>query len=639
MVPSSDGSRTHARRAQQNGVGTRLRNQQEANCTSTGRGNPTGHVDVKKPDSTPGPERASRRDAPPSQYMFIAVSGRPGLGVGIQPGLRSRAKAHVMHDYQRKTACKRGSAWKVTTPDTFGLLSKKDPNKSDPGDSSTGVKASEGRTWMELLAITVQGHQADISGPMDDLHESDEHDSVRRHNIPLGPTSGLNWPSLLQRPMINAQPRGNTQMDIFRALPIILTPWDETLISRWVNYDRIPWCPINGQSEWIPFIVNNPMLLHTNLYCWGMHFHAKLAGADATTFLKENPRILEHKVAAIHLMNRNLGTMSACNGATSVVATDEILAAVSIMANIELGFQSREEAARHMQGLETLLHMRGGMHSLSGLGKVGALLQRLISWNDMLCVELFGGTLRFPSQLPLRGGGYGYVTSVDAVCHLEPLQPRFAGNLQREVEGRMGEIHAICHETKARPMTTLTPAEKMVRHDIQLRLERRLCMATRITSVSASASLSRPQRASTGVNEMWRAVACAALMYVHHHIRDHSLHWPQFAALVIQLHGHYSLSVAHAQPGDGSAGDQPWDLLPAPLHLWVLAVGSVVSRHETWMINALADACRVRGCVTWPAFSSMLDQCPNLGEPDTVKFKSIWTLVAPVLGVSPFIVD
>ncbi|KAG9792197.1 hypothetical protein KCU88_g911, partial [Aureobasidium melanogenum] len=368
-------------------------------------------------------------------------------------------------------------------------------------------------------------------------------------------------------------------MDIFHALPIMLTPWDETLISRWLNYDRIPWCPINGQSEWIPFMINNAMLLHTNLYCWGMHFHAKLTEADATTFFRENPRILEHKVTAIHLMNRHLSTTSACNGATAVVATDEILAAVSIMANIELGFQSRDEAARHMQGLETLLHMRGGMHCLSGVGKVGALLQRVISWNDMLCVELFGGTLRFPSQLPLGDGGYGYIASDDAVCHLEPLQPRFAGNLQREVEGLMGEIHAICDETQARPMTTLTPADKLVRHDVLLRLERRLCMATRITSVSAS--LSRLQRTNAAcIDEMWRAVACAALMYVHHHVRDHSLHWPQFPALVTQFHGHYSLSVANTQPGGGS--DQPWDLLPASLHLWVLAVGSVLQPTNDW---------------------------------------------------------
>ncbi|EHY54322.1 hypothetical protein HRR83_008096 [Exophiala dermatitidis] len=565
------------------------------------------------------------------------MSGRPGLGSGIQPGLRSRAKAHVMHDHQRKSTHKRGSVWKVTTPDTFGLLSKKEPKQSDSADLSTGVKASGARARMELLELTMRGHHAIVSRTMtNDFHETDKQDAACRHKAPLGPTSGLNLSSLLQRLTIDTQPRGSTQMDIFHALPIMLTPWDETLISRWVNYDRIPWCPINGQSEWIPFIVNNAMLLHTNLYCWGMHFHAKLTEADATTFFKENPRILEHKVTAIHLMNRHLSTTSACNGATAVVATDEILAAVSIMANIELGFQSRDEAARHMQGLETLLHMRGGMHCLSGVGKVGALLQRVISWNDMLCVELFGGTLRFPSQLPLGDGGYGYIASDDAVCHLEPLQPRFAGNLQREVEGLLGEIHAICDETQARPMTTLTPADKLVRHDVLLRLERRLCMATRITSVSAS--LSRLQRTNAAcIDEMWRAVACAALMYVHHHVRDHSLHWPQFPALVTQFHGHYSLSVANTQPGGGS--DQPWDLLPASLHLWALAVGSVVSRHETRMINALADACRVRGCVTWAAFSSMLDQCPSLGEPDTVKFKSVWTMVATVLGMSSFFED
>ena len=111
---------------------------------------------------------------------------------------------------------------------------------------------------------------------------------------------------------------------------------------------------------------------------------------------------------------------------------------------------------------------------------------------------------------------------------------------------------------------------------------------------------------------MWRAVATAALMYVHHVMRGHALHWVQFPALVVQLR--HELGVAEMRS---------WDKAPA-LHVWVLAVGSVASQHEAWVVQMLAEACRVRGFTDWALFEGSLRTCPSMGRRDEEMFARVW---------------
>jgi hypothetical protein len=399
-------------------------------------------------------------------------------------------------------------------------------------------------------------------------------------------------------------------LDVFHTLPLQVQTWDETLINRWLNYDRIPWCPVNGQSQWIPFVTRSPVLLHTNLYCWGMHWHGKLEGIDQHIFLNQNPRILEHKIAAIQLINGYLESQTA--------VTDEVLAAVAIFINISMQFLNREEAASHMAGLETLVNLRGGLESLSGMGAVGVLLQRMISWNDLFYVELFGGDLRF-SVLPRWDEAWKALYSPladDPVTHLEPLQARFAGDLAHEITTLLREIQIVSSDIQARPSQTLTTAEKTLRHDNLFRFERRLCLATRITTVRHHPL----GGARESHDSMWRAVAYAALMFVHYHLRPgYQLHWAQFRALVVQLRGELS-----------SIKPETWDVVPA-LHLWVLTTGSWVSQREDWILRLLADACRVRGCLDRESFEEMLKFCPNTGETDEERFRIIWEDVVRLL--------
>ncbi|ETI20653.1 hypothetical protein G647_06995 [Cladophialophora carrionii CBS 160.54] len=548
---------------------------------------------------------------PSPDFMFIPMSSEPGRRATIRPDLRASAKAHVMHDYKRKTAEKRLAEWKISTPKNFSQTPK-EPLPEAPAFGPPTAFPQKVLSWqmVEFQTEEIQSEsEAKAASRKTTQSERPGHWSQQMSSL-VSPQTSAATVFKSQSAPIFTQPRGSNLLDVFSALPIQVQPWDETLITRWLNYDRIPWCPVNGQSQWIPFVTHSPVLLHTNLYCWGMHWHGKLTGTDQRIFLHQNPQILEHKIVAIQMINAFLESHA--------TISDEILAAVAIFINISLQFLDRDEAARHMVGLGTLLRLRGGLESLSRMGTVGVLLQRMISWNDLFFVELFGGNLRF-SLLPRWDEAWKAVYEplfADPVTHLEPLQARFAGDPAHEVMSLLREMQVVCCDIQARPLEMLTTVERTLRHDNLFRFERRLCLATRITPMLHHTQI----RAQENNNTMWRAVAYAALMYVHHHMRPgYALHWAQFRALSVQLRGELF-----------STNAESWDAVPA-LHLWVLAVGSWVSQREDWILNMLADACRARECETWNRFETILKLCPNIGSVDDERFRIVWDAVSQLL--------
>ena len=174
------------------------------------------------------------------------------------------------------------------------------------------------------------------------------------------------------------------------------------------------------------------------------------------------------------------------------------------------------------------------------------------------------------------------------------------------------DIQLMCVDVQARPFETLNTADRVVRHDGLFQLERRLCLATRITTLLGS----NQAAAQEDYTAMWRAVALSALMYVHHHLRPGwALHWAQFRALSAALHRELL-----------STRTQTWSECAA-LHLWTLAVGSWVSQKEDWILRMLADALRSYGIISWEAFELKLAQCPCVGGADSEKFAVIWECV------------
>jgi hypothetical protein len=579
---------------------------------SPGRSPSTGHRRPTQDGKAPSTKRKQKTKSQGRQipdaflegyqqrpsFMFVPMSNEAGGRSKVVAEHRASAKAHVMHDFQRRTAGQRLNSWKMTTPKTYSLAPKT-PNMMA---SDMRQPTSQPVVGWENMTVNKDLPERRVALKIQNVSTSDSSTPVssqRATNVASTRTFTSSQSSESRFSGLYLQPERNSRLDVFSTMPIDIQAWDQTLIHRWLNYDRIPWCPVNGQSQWIPFVTHSSLLLHTNLYCWGMHWHGKLTGVDSDIFLRENPQILEHKGAAIQMMNEKL--------ASGIGISYELLAAVCIFINVSLQFMDKDEASRHMKGLEAMVRMHGGLDNLSSIGTVGVLLQRMTSWNDLFYVELFGGGLRF-STLPRFEEAFQstYASVVDdPVTHLEPFQPRFAGDLAQEVTMLLREIQLVCDDLQSRPFDPRTVPEKTVLHDTLLRFERRLCLATRITTLN-------PNNTTPTLGSLWRAIAYAALMYVHHHIRGHPLHSPQFPALLVHLRHELHLT-----------GDECWHDIPA-LRIWTLAVGCWVSQGATWTAELLANVCRAMGCFSWEDFQTVLSLGPSLEESDEDKFRAVW---------------
>jgi hypothetical protein len=203
-------------------------------------------------DSTP--TRESRTPSP--KFMFVPMSSEPGRRAKVQPGLRASAKAHVMHDYQRKTAEKRLADWKLSTPASY---------LSAPSSNSIGTAIEQGSSvpsqivagWEPVVfeAPYAQGPRKSPSPESSSRPARRATPSVPQRSSPAkSPADPSNRPSQHLLPAFVSQPRGSGMLNPFHTFPIEIHTWDEVLITRWLNYDRIPWCPVNvSRSECAPF--------------------------------------------------------------------------------------------------------------------------------------------------------------------------------------------------------------------------------------------------------------------------------------------------------------------------------------------------------------------------------------------------
>ncbi|KPI35132.1 uncharacterized protein AB675_1376 [Cyphellophora attinorum] len=179
-------------------------------------------------------------------------------------------------------------------------------------------------------------------------------------------------------------------VDPYNWLPFQLEYDDSLLLYQFQNYERWPWCPVSGRSEWSAFTVSDELVFRVTMYSWSTHIrnrrppgYLESAKSLETTF--------KNKAKAISMVNQRLSDSNAA-------CSDEVLAAVAALTNIEVAFGTREEATIHINGLYTLVEQRGGLQTLRSPRQ--ELVQRLIAWNDLLYAELYGKGLVFP-QLDL----------------------------------------------------------------------------------------------------------------------------------------------------------------------------------------------------------------------------------------------
>lgn len=387
-------------------------------------------------------------------------------------------------------------------------------------------------------------------------------------------------------------------VDPFSTLAVDVNAKDEIFLYRFHKLDRYPWCPINGQSSWSTFALSDQLVFHATMFSWGMHFRHR---TPAPTHVEEM-QVMQHKLAAISLINHRLSYPEA---ATS----DATIAAVAALTNIALVIDSYPEASKHMRGLEAIVEMRGGLATL-GSG-VQLHLQRLISWNDLIYSEVFDEQLRFPpievwdeawSTFPSPNAS----TPLPGLSYTELRAARVPGH---EVLQILEDIRVLCHAEQASPLLQTDEQGRMKRGDMFHRIERRLRLI-----LQADAASGRNRWDAT----VWRAVSLAALVFTHHHLRGNPLKYRHFPVLSMQL---YDTLLTMSEDLSEFA------FAPAML-IWMLSTSAVVSSnaagvHQSF-VSMLTKACVTYGVVDRGRFLWTLSGFLWTGDADEKRYSKLW---------------
>ncbi|OAL39026.1 hypothetical protein AYO20_01777 [Fonsecaea nubica] len=397
---------------------------------------------------------------------------------------------------------------------------------------------------------------------------------------------------------------GSRRIDVFGVLPVHLDEGDEARLYLFRHYERYPWCPINGQSNWSQFAISDQLVFHATMYSWGVHFRHRRPVPDA----QEEMKTLQHKLAAISLINDRLSD-------PQQAASDETIAAISALTNIALVMESYPEASKHMDGMRAVVELRGGMSSLrSGVQQH---LQRLISWNDLIYSEVFDEKLRFP---PIEvwdesWAGFQHHSISGPLPGLSRDELRAAGAPRHQALDLLNDIRELCNAEQLNPLRSTSEEGRMRRGDMFHRIERKL----RLIVQGDTASGNNRWEAT-----VWRAVSLAALLFTHHHLRGNPLKYRHFNVLTTQLYD--TLMTMDEDLRE-------LDFAPTML-IWMLSTGAVTSTlaavHAAFVFM-LGKACRRYGLLDYDGFRRTLGQFLWTGQADQLRYHALWLELGPSL--------
>ena len=327
-------------------------------------------------------------------------------------------------------------------------------------------------------------------------------------------------------------------------------------------------------------------------------------------FHVRNPEIIEHKLTSFRMINQRLSDVDG-------IVTDETLAAVAALVNSEISFGSREDAKKHMDGLETMVIIKGGIEKIAG--SIDGVLEKFIRWNDLNYAELFGTQLRFAKDCTyleepnaVQSEGLCFRDSISGVNY----GPLVWDRLQGEVINLLHEVRILCEEVNARPLRNLQEAEKIKRSDSLHRIERKLRVITVVEQRNAILESSS--------DRMWRATALAGLLYVHHMLRFLPLVYRQFNSLSRDLQTVMALT---------SGSERVWKHAPEIL-VWALTTGTIVSEgrmEHGWYVERLASACLEVKYTSWDSYREKMKSFLWVARLDDARYEKVWNQIKPLL--------
>ena len=497
----------------------------------------------------PATSKQERSGSPPANYIFVTTTSEG------KPKNDSLRRSHVMRN-QIKTRAQTTKSHTASLPRELPFLAA-GKRSFRLARHQPQAQPNPRRTMLPLAAAK---HSKEASV---DTTSPPVANRINRHDPPQGiatKVENLSTNDISTLLRLSTSPLllfGNSRIDTFGVLPMKLTPWDEVLVDRFCHYEKWPWCPVSGQSLWSPFALSDELAFSATMYSWSVGVGSRLLGKDASTWLEFNPEIMQHRLSTISLVNARISN-------PEEAVKDQTIAAVTMVANLELLYGTTEAASQHMNGLKALVDMRGGFTSF--VTPLQLLLQRLLSWVDIVYSEVFGTEPMFPQAeiWDLTWNSRDQLALPSSPIGLLPRSLASTGLTHHEVVDTLQDVHELCEFQRSKPMSTIQEHERMLRCDMFMKIESRLNIIVHSTnSISSKPDSHR--------SLVWRATALGTLVFVHHFLRGNPLRHRQFGILVPMLQE----TLSQMDKGFRQLA------FARPLLFWLLSVGSVASSGLT----------------------------------------------------------
>lgn len=547
--------------------------------------------------------------AVPQEWQFVNVKGPKR---NHDKELISIVRAHAMRDVRRKQRLehtaqhrKRPKARAKESGHAAPSVAAERPVSKKPNDWSFGDKADTESPMavsemLPALRITEFGDppcrdEAELKA------ECGEDAQPRDHWQRYGEDgTRATKPFMLEkcRTVSPTSVVGDGAFDPFNAMPIAgCARYTSHVLNHFVSVMALNCLPVDlGSGEnpltktWLPYALQDSTLFLATVTFAVTHLEI-LSGNY------KSPRTLLHKGKLIKALNAKLGDRK-------YALSNETIGAVAMLAAMESFLGNCKELRVHMNGLQRMVYMRGGLHSLGWDG----VLRMFISWQDLLSSEMIPSSLRFkqtPCCLLIRDN-QPYSNSIFPELG---LSTELCGEIAASLENMRYLSQITTKRNKSQTTMEIMSFDKM-RTEIVLRL--------------MSFANQKPVSEMTILDYHIETCRLAALMYIK--VALH-MYFP-LCAVVRRLKAQLMKLIEQGEANRTiGLGAQPGSIT------WALFVGGVLSlskKEEEWFALRLARGIRASGVETWAEMEERLGQICWLDKLNTPTCLRLWSRIEAI---------
>ncbi|KAH7363779.1 fungal-specific transcription factor domain-containing protein [Rhexocercosporidium sp. MPI-PUGE-AT-0058] len=353
-----------------------------------------------KPEESHSNDRRSIQQAgklPESMAQFINMTDSTSL----DKTSRTQVRVQAMRDYHRRRTAKPDSDIRPKATPQQPLSAKAQthkfrlgqekilqpwvPVKSNPGGRSSGHINKAPKPLVRndrKVALEMKTTPEEVLSQPVEIYFEEE---ARHHDIfdtSLAEGALEPWFSafdfVLKTSTLYDSP-GAGRLDPFSATSLIITPRSELLIHHYFSVRlESAWLMMPMRKSLFSLSIHDPAMFHSFMTHYAAAFNVQFRNTSSN-------ESLYHATMAAKIINQRLADPISA-------LTDETLATVANMAAYESSNGTAESMVVHMDGLEKMVSLRGGIEN----GGFSLIVQRMIGWTDYHVATSLLQKPRFP---------------------------------------------------------------------------------------------------------------------------------------------------------------------------------------------------------------------------------------------------